>query len=43
MSYIGKGTGILWEREYTPQRYTSAREKIDNEGDSGNVYGLWRV
>ena len=40
MFYMGKGTGILWEREYTPQRCTSAREKIDNKGDDGNVCGL---
>jgi len=42
-SCIGKGAGILWEEEYTPQRRTPTRERIDNEGDGGNVYGLWRM
>ena len=43
ISYIGKGAGILQRGEYAPQKHTSAKERIDNERDSGNVYELWKM
>ena len=38
--YMEKGVGILWRKEYASPRHTSARERIDNKGDSGNICGL---
>jgi len=37
--YMEKGVGILWRKEYASPRHTSARERIDNEGDGALLIG----
>jgi len=39
MSYMEKGVGILWRKEYAFLRHTSARERMDNEGDGALLIG----
>ena len=34
-----KGVGILWRKEYASLRHTSARERMDNEGDGALLIG----